>query len=170
MKYVITFSSMSGNTAALVGRLHDLLPAESCVYFGDHSQEVAQLDADLFFVGFWTDRGSCDDKTRVFLKKLDGKTIVLFGTAGFGLGDDYFRQILDTAARDIPVSNTVVPGFMCQGKVGARSRAHFEALLAREPENDTYKKVLEACRAAESHPDDADFKRLDEWISHFDVT
>ena len=148
MKYVITFSSMSGNTAALAGRLHDLLPAESCVYFGDHSQEVAQLDADLFFVGFWTDRGSCDDKTRVFLKKLDG----------------------NTAARDIPVSNTVVPGFMCQGKVGARSRAHFEALLAREPENDTYKKVLEACRAAESHPDDADFKRLDEWISHFDVT
>ena len=48
MKYVITFSSMSGNTAALAGRLHDLLPAESCVYFGDHSQEVAQLDADLF--------------------------------------------------------------------------------------------------------------------------
>lgn len=169
MKYVITFSSMSGNTAALAGRLHDLLPAESCIYFGDHSRETAELDADLFFVGFWADQGSCDDKTRVFLKKLNRKTIVLFGTAGFGSGDCYFRQILDAAAKDIPVSNTVVPGFMCQGSVGEKSQAHFEALLSEDPENDTYKKILEACKAAQGHPDKADFARLDEWVSHFDL-
>lgn len=168
MKYAITFSSMSGNTAALAGYLHDLLPAENCVYFGEVSHEAAKIDADLFFVGFWADKGSCDDKTRVFLKKLNKKTIVLFGTAGFGSGDDYFRRILNAAAKDIPVSNTVIPGFMCQGTVGAQSKAHFEQLLAEHPDNDEIRQALAACEAANGHPDDADFRRLAEWTSHFE--
>ncbi len=169
MKYAITFSSMSGNTAALAGYLQKLLPEEDCVYFGEVSREAAELDAELFFVGFWTDKGSCDDKTRVFLKKLDNKMIVLFGTAGFGSGEEYFRQIMDAAAMDASVSNTVIPGFMCQGAVGPQSKAHLQNLLAGQPDNEGIRQALAACEAANGHPDDADFKRLTEWVSRFEM-
>ena len=37
MKYAIVYSSKTGNTAALADRLHDILPHEHCVYFGDTS-------------------------------------------------------------------------------------------------------------------------------------
>ena len=68
MKYAIVYSSKTGNTAALADRLHDILPHEHCVYFGDTSHYSPELGADLIFAGFWTDKGSCDDRTRIFLR------------------------------------------------------------------------------------------------------
>ena len=83
MKYAIVFSSMTGNTAALADKLHDILPADDCVYFGDPAQYSPDLGADLVFVGFWTEKESCDGATRVFLKSLSNTNVVLFGTAGY---------------------------------------------------------------------------------------
>ena len=70
MKYAIVYSSKTGNTAALADRLHDILPHEHCVYFGDTSHYSPDLGADLIFAGFWTDKGSCDAETAAFLAKL----------------------------------------------------------------------------------------------------
>ena len=47
MKYAIVYSSKTGNTAALADRLHDILPHEHCVYFGDTSHYSPDLGADL---------------------------------------------------------------------------------------------------------------------------
>lgn len=41
-------------------------------------------DAECIFVGFWTDKGTCDDNITAFLNKLENKKVFLFGTAGFG--------------------------------------------------------------------------------------
>ena len=95
MKYAIVYSSKTGNTAALADRLHDILPHEHCVYFGDTSHYSPDLGADLIFAGFWTDKGSCDDRTRVFLKNLQNTKIALFGTAGYA-APDYIHSILKT--------------------------------------------------------------------------
>ena len=43
MKYAIVYSSKTGNTAALADRLHDILPHEHCVYFGDTSHYSPEL-------------------------------------------------------------------------------------------------------------------------------
>lgn len=158
---------MTGNTAALAGHLQERLSADSCVYFGDPSREVVDLDADVFFVGFWTDKGSCDSKTRVLLKKLDHKTIVLFGTAGFGSDPEYFNQILSSAAANAPVSNTVLPGFMCHGRMKPEAKEKFEALLAANPGDERAKQMLLEYDLAASHPDDADFAAFDAWLDGF---
>lgn len=167
MKYSIVFSSMTGNTAALADRLHTLLPEESCVYFGETSREALDADADVVFVGFWTDKGSCDSKTRVFLKKLNDKTVVLFGTAGLGSVPGYFEEILKAAAADVPVSNTVIPGFMCQGKMSPEAKAKFEAYLVSNPDDAAVKKMLAEYDIAACHPNEEDFKALDAWSQAF---
>lgn len=109
MKYAIVYSSKTGNTAALADRLHDILPHEHCVYFGDTSHYSPELGADLIFAGFWTDKGSCDDRTRIFLKNLQNTNIALFGTAGYA-APDYIHSILKQAEANIPVNNTVLTG------------------------------------------------------------
>lgn len=167
MKHSIVFSSMTGNTAALADRLHTLLPEESCVYFGETSREALEADAEVIFVGFWTDKGSCDSKTRVFLKKLNHKTVVLFGTAGFGSDPEYFKEVLKAAAADVPVSNTVIPGFMCQGKMKPEAKAKFEARLAANPDDAAAKKMLAEYDAAVCHPNEDDFKALEAWSQTF---
>ena len=114
MTYAIVFSSITGNTAALADYLHSMLPADSCVYFGDVSREAAKLDADLFFVGFRTeDDGTCDSKSRVFLKALNDKTVVLFGTSGYEMDKNELDRVMSAAAKHVPVSSTVITGVIC---------------------------------------------------------
>lgn len=114
MTYAIVFSSITGNTAALADYLHSMLPADSCVYFGDVSREAAKMAADLFFVGFRTeDDGTCDSKSRVFLKELHDKTVILFGTSGYEMDKAELDRVMAAAAKHVPVSSTVIPGVIC---------------------------------------------------------
>ena len=56
MSYAIVFSSKTGNTNLLADTLHTCLPQEICCYFG--APDPAALEADEFYVGCWTDKGS----------------------------------------------------------------------------------------------------------------
>ena len=92
MRYSIVYSSNTGNTRQLAEAIEQQLPAGDLLYCG--APDAAALQADVLFVGFWTDKGSCDAKVAELLKQTEGKTIYLFGTAGFGQSQQYFDQIL----------------------------------------------------------------------------
>ena len=58
MKNAVVFSSKTGNTKQLADEICNVLPEETIKYFG--SPETAPLDADCYYVGFWTDKGHCN--------------------------------------------------------------------------------------------------------------
>lgn len=65
MSYAIVFSSRTGNTALLAQTIWDTLPGD-CLYFG--TPDPKALEAETVYVGFWTDKGSCDESIAQFLK------------------------------------------------------------------------------------------------------
>ena len=91
--FSIIFSSLTGNTKKLADTIHEMLPHDKCDYFGENDSRVPQ--SDLLYIGFWTDKGNADHKTLELLAKLKNKKIFLFGTAGFGGSDVYFKKILE---------------------------------------------------------------------------
>ena len=139
MKYAIVYSSKTGNTAALADRLHDILPHEHCVYFGDTSHYSPELGADLIFAGFWTDKGSCDDRTRVFLKNLQNTKIALFGTAGYAAPDYMQPAVADK----------------------------FAAMLEKDPEDAKAKLLRDTYNEGLSHPNEEDFANFKKWAEGF---
>lgn len=90
--YSIIFSSMTGNTRKLADKIHEILPKESCDYFG--TADAQGIKSELLYIGFWTDKGNADSDTLDFLSKLKNKKIFLFGTAGFGGSDAYDMEQL----------------------------------------------------------------------------
>ena len=114
MKQAIVFSSRTGNTRMLAQAAQEYL-ADSCIYCGDVSDEA--LQAEVLYVGFWTDKGECDSTIAAFLSKLENKKVFLFGTAGFGVSPAYFAQILQRTAAHLPASAQQVGSYMCQGKM-----------------------------------------------------
>ena len=68
MSYSIVYSSKTGNTALLAQTLRECLGEESCLYFGPPSAQA--LKAQRIYVGFWTDKGTCDGETAQFLSTL----------------------------------------------------------------------------------------------------
>lgn len=69
--YSIIFSSMTGNTRKLADKIHEILPKESCDYFG--TADASGIESELLYIGFWTDKGNADSDTLDFLSKLKNK-------------------------------------------------------------------------------------------------
>ena len=154
MTYAIVYSSKTGNTRLLAETLRDTLPAGDCLYFGTPSDEA--LHAERIYVGFWTDKGTCDADTAAFLSRVTTQEVFLFGTAGFGGAPAYFDKILAAARQNLPDGVTLCGSYMCQGKMPAAVRARYETM----EDSPRRQMILDNFDAALSHPDAADLSQL----------
>ena len=158
-RYSIIFSSVTGNTKLLANAIREALPQENCDYFGTSSNRENPT-SELLFIGFWTDKGTADENTLNLLKTLRDKQIFLFGTAGFGGSEEYYRKILTSTKESIDASNTIVGEYMCQGKMPMAVRDHY-VKLKEQPEYPANLDVLiENFDRALSHPDKDDLDKL----------
>ena len=156
MNYSIVYSSRTGNTALLAKTIASTLPEADCLYCGPPG--VDDEKADLIFIGFWTDKGGCDESISAFLNSLQGKKVFLFGTAGFGGSKEYFSKILSRIALNLDTSNELIGSYMCQGKMPSSIRTRYEAMPGKEPE--TARQMIANFDQALSHPDEDDLFRL----------
>ena len=154
MSYAVVYSSRTGNTAMLAQAVREALPQEDCRYFGAPAPQA--LAADTVYVGFWTDKGTCDEPTARFLQNLTDQKVFLFGTAGFGGAPAYFQQILDRVKANLAPGVQVTGTYMCQGKMPQAVRDRYAAM----EENPRRTAMLENFDQALSHPDQEDLARL----------
>lgn len=161
MKISVVYSSKSGNTLSVAEKIKE--EVEYLEYFGEPSNAAA--NSDLIFVGFWTDKGKCSKEIEEFLHTLHGKTIALFGTAGFGGDKSYFDKILDAVKAEIPSDNRVYEGFMCQGRMPSAVRARYEKMLEKDPNNIQFRTLINNFDSALSHPDNNDFENAKKWAN-----
>lgn len=152
MSYAVVFSSRTGNTELLAKAIREELGAEGCVYFG--VPDAAALAADTLYVGFWTDKGTCDETIAAFLQGLAGKRVFLFGTAGFG-GAGRISTDPGVRGENLPEGAVEIGRFMCQGKMPEVVRQRYEAM----EESPRRQAMLENFDQARSHPDAADLER-----------
>ena len=97
MSCAVVWSSKTGNTELLARSIVEFM-GDDCVYAGGPSSDA--LGADRVYVGFWTDKGSCDESIAAFLTALDSQEVFLFGTAGFGGSGTHKGPRVDTRHRD----------------------------------------------------------------------
>ena len=154
MKYAIVYSSRTGNTELLAQRLRDSLPKEDCLYVGPPNKEA--LAAEKLYVGFWTDKGTCDESIAAFLRSITHQQVFLFGTAGFGGAPAYFEKILTAVKENLSETATVTGSYMCQGKMPVSVRKRYESMeesAGRQAMLDNFDRAL-------SHPDEQDLSAL----------
>ena len=156
--FSIIFSSLTGNTKKLADTIHEMLPHDKCDYFGENDSRVPQ--SDLLYIGFWTDKGNADHKTLELLAKLKNKKIFLFGTAGFGGSDVYFKKILEQVRQSIDSSNVVIGEYMCPGKMPLSVRERYIKMKESPEHPANLDMLIKNFDCALSHPDREDLERL----------
>lgn len=165
MTYSIVYSSKTGNTKMLADALHQALPADDCLYFG--APDAQALAAERIYIGFWTDKGSCDAETAAFLAQLTHQEIFLFGTCGFGGGVAYFEQILARVRDLLPESVQLVGGYLCPGKMPQSVRDRYVRIAEEEPAKRSHmQKMIFNFDCALSHPDANDLQALIEEVEN----
>ena len=154
MKYAVVFSSKTGNTKRLAEAIRAALGEAECIYFGPPDPKA--LEAPRLYVGFWTDKGTCDADSAAFLSHTAGHRVFLFGTAGFGGSDAYFSKILASVRAQLPDGAEEAGCWMCQGRMPQAVRQRYEAM----EESPRRQAMLENFDRALSHPDTEDLRRL----------
>lgn len=158
MTYAIVYSSKTGNTQRLAETIRAALSDQTLLYCG--APDAQALAADTIFVGFWTDKGSCDADTAAFIDTLRSQRVFLFGTCGFGGDVAYFDRILNNVEGKLPADTTLVGRFLCQGKMPQAVRSRYEK-LAEDPDKRTQMtQMIANFDAALSHPDNNDLAQL----------
>ena len=156
-RYSIMFSSVTGNTRMLAEAIRETLPKENCDYFGVCGG--AEAKSELLYIGFWTDKGNADAATLALLAKLRGKKIFLFGTAGFGGSEAYFRKVLDRVRQSVDASNTVIGEYMCQGRMPQAVKERYLRMKEQPEHPANLDMLLENFDRALPHPDAADLEK-----------
>lgn len=116
MKTQVLYKSRTGNTEMLAKSIFEAIPG-TC-------KDIALLDgqtnydmADLYFIGFWTDRGTASVDVLDYLGSLEGKKIALFGTCGMGNRPEYYKKLEDNIKVFIEDDNEYLGTYICQGKM-----------------------------------------------------
>ena len=162
-RYAIIFSSRTGNTRKLADTIRGALPDARCAYFGE--AKSADPDAEMIYVGFWTDKGTADQACLKLLGRLRNKKIFLFGTAGFGGSEAYYQKILANVRTAIDASNTVVGEYMCQGRMPQAVRDRYVKMKEMPDAKPNLDALIENFDQAFSHPDQEDLERLRRMIT-----
>ena len=134
MKYAIVFSSRTGNTKQLAEAVSSVLPQADLCFFGSPSQEA--LQAERLFIGFWTDKGRCNQEITDFLKTLS------------------------SVQKRLGASNTVIGTYMCQGKMPQSVRERYVKMKNSPLPIPNVDKMIENFDTAVSHPDETDLQKL----------
>ena len=164
MKGLIVYSSRTGNTERVARAVLEAAPPETELY---PVREAPNPDEYAWvFVAFWVDRGTADEDTRVFLDRLSGATVGLFGTLGASPDSDHARAV-ETAVRGSIGSDSRVLGcYLCQGKIDPRLTEMFKRLPPDHPHGWTPERAQRHEEAA-SHPDEDDLRTARETALRF---
>ena len=154
-KYAIMYSKDGGNTRLLADTVKECF--NKPYYFGLLNEDIIN-EVDLIFLGYWTDKGTCDPKTISFISKLEGKKVFTFGSAGFGSGD-YFTNIINNVNK-LLVNNEVIGSFMCQGKMPIKVKERYLKQKEDKVFIPNLDLLIENFDKALSHPDTTDLEAL----------
>lgn len=160
MNYSIISSKLNGNTGLLTDEIYNFLKEDQCLFKGLVKDYNDNFNEDIVFVGFWTNRGMCDNDTLKLLNEIKNKKIFLFGSCGFGSSEKYFNGIIEKTKEIIDKSNEVIGTFICQGKMDLIVRKKYEMMLEKNSEDKKAKMLIENFDNALSHPDNQDISNL----------
>ena len=185
MKYAVIYESATGNTKQLAEAVREELGVEKCVCFAavsevEENMEEKIKEADVIFLGFWTDKGDCSEKIGKYMETLHGRKVFLFGTAGFGGAEAYFAQILSRVSAHLGEGDMIAGSYMCQGRMpeGVRRRyesmlegvrRRYESMLEKNPGDEKMQAMIENFDRALAHPDEKDTERLRQKVKELNI-
>ncbi|MDY4788855.1 MAG: flavodoxin family protein [Bacilli bacterium] len=154
MKIAIVYSSLTNNTKLLAEALKNKY-IDNVVFCGK-VKEIKEIDADIYFLGSWTDKGDISNELIPFVESLNNKRVFLFGTCGFGGSEQYYLNLYNRFKNHLDQSNEVLGHFYCQGKMPLTIKERYISLIKQHPEDKNLLVSIDNFDKALSHPDQND--------------
>ncbi len=150
MNSIVVYSSRTGNTLKVAQAVYEALPSPRALFPVDDAPDPDAYD--FIALGFWVDKGTADEKTRRYLKKLKDKPIFLFGTLGAYPESDHGIKCINNV-KALAADNKILGTFLCQGRVDPEMIKWMEENLQDDPHHFMTPERRARLKEAERHPD-----------------
>lgn len=163
MKFLIAYSSRTGNTKKIAEALASTAPEGSLLSrVEDHPNGD---DYDVIFAGYWLDRGAPDGNAKTFLRSLHGKRIVLFETLGASPTSEHAYAAFANAGKFLTEDNQILGVLAFQGAVDP---ALIEMMKKMPPGSAHHSAEMEAAtHEAAKHPNKEDLAAAAAYMKAF---
>ncbi|MCR4902773.1 MAG: flavodoxin family protein [Butyrivibrio sp.] len=159
---LVVYASETGNTRMIAEEIYRALPTNSKKMINIRSWNGSH-EAGTYFVGFWTNRGTCSMEIIDLLSSLHGKNVAFFGTCGMGNTPEYYDKIECNASVWLHDDNNFLGSYFCQGKMPMAVRDKYLSLRDRcNPEQISY--MIRTFDEALSHPDRQDLLKANIFV------
>lgn len=162
MQTVVVFSSLTGNTKKIAQAVYEALPSSKDIYKVDDKFNLDKYD--LIAIGYWVNKGTCDDKLKEVINTIHNKNVILFGTLGARDVGDYYETVKKRIEDLVTEDNKLLGHFLCQGKITEKLTARYEAMLKKNPEDEHAKEMFKNFETAKSHPNNEDIENVTKFI------
>lgn len=161
MKSLILYSSLSGNTEKVARAIaSEIEDAELLAVHEFHTQMAANFD--VFYLGYWVDKGDCDAKIKKVMEVLEKRRIVLFGTLGAAENTAYYDMVKARVEAHAN-NNDILAHFLCQGKVNDSLIERYKEMLKKNPDDEHMIQQVANYEQGSLHPDEKDLANAREF-------
>lgn len=156
LEYAVLYQSETGNTRQIAAEIFAAIPSDRKDLI--NVCECRQIpEAEVYFVGFGVQKGTCTRKVIDCLSQFSNKKVVLFATCGAKPLEEYRKTVENNVTIWIEDDNEYLGMFMCQGKMLMEVRKKYEESLT--PDNKEHiKRMLDNFDEAMLHPNMEDLQ------------
>ena len=161
MKYLVVYTSKTGNTEKIATEIFKTLPGKS-----KDIQRVEELngqEAETYFVGFWNDRGTCSGSIMDFLSSIHGKRVALFGTCGMSGDKEYYKQVESRVSGFVPDDCQYLGCFLCGGRMRPEILQKYRQ-MQQVNDSPQIKKLIAAYEEGMLHPNQEDLDKAKRFV------
>lgn len=163
MKFLIVYSSRTGNTRQVAEALYAAAPDGSTI---SKVETAPAADGyNVIFVGYWMDRGTADEKSKAYLRTLTKKKVVLFETMGASPASEHAYTGFANAATCLSEGNTIMGVLAIQGAVDPALIAMMRKMPVGSAHNTG--EMEKTTEEAAKHPDAADLEKTKAYMEAF---
>ena len=163
MKFLIAYSSRTGNTKKIAEALAKAAPEGSLLAKVEDKPDVEEYD--VIFAGYWLDRGGPDSNAKEFLHSLKGKRIVLFETMGASPTSEHALTAFANAGACLSDDNSVIGAIAFQGAVDPALIEMMKKMPAGSPHHSAQMEAT--TKEAAKHPNQEDLDRATTYMKEF---
>jgi flavodoxin len=155
VKFLVVYSSLTGNTRRVAEAVYECLPAPKEIYPVEAAPDPDGYD--FIALGFWLDKGTADERTRRYIQKINDKYVGVFGTSGVYPHSEHAREAVRRVEKLLS-ANRVLGSVMCQGRVDEAFAEKMDHIAPAS--RDVSPRDRNPLEEAKSHPDPADLKNV----------
>lgn len=164
MKILIIYSSLTGNTKKVCEKAFEFLACDKEIIAIENIDENILTRFENVILGTWIDKATADEKMRKFLKNLSGKNLYFIATLAASLDSEHAQKCYKNLVKLCSKNNNFMDGILARGRVSEELQEKFEKF----PLNIIHKFVpnmKEIIIEADSHPNESDFKIVENFIT-----